>query len=113
FQPELFVAQERMVLSSAPAWDGRGLTPRPVSLRAYLVATEDSYSVMPGGLTHVGAAIGGRRVSMRPDSSNKDTWVMANGPVEQVSLLNLGSQSVELRRVGNNLPSRLADNFFW
>jgi uncharacterized alpha-E superfamily protein len=113
FQPELFVAQERMVLSTAPAWNGNALVPRPVSLRAYLVATADGYSVMPGGLTHVGASVGGRRVSLRADSSNKDTWVMANAPVEQVSLLNVGSQSVELRRVGNNLPSRLADNFFW
>jgi uncharacterized circularly permuted ATP-grasp superfamily protein/uncharacterized alpha-E superfamily protein len=113
FQPDLFVAQERMALSTAPAWDGHKLVPRPVSLRAYLVATADGYSVMPGGLTHVGATVGGRRVSMRADSSNKDTWVLANAPVEQVSLLNLGSQTVELRRVGNNLPSRLADNFYW
>jgi uncharacterized alpha-E superfamily protein len=28
-------------------------------------------------------------------------------------LLYAASQSVELRRTGNNLPSRLADNFFW
>jgi uncharacterized circularly permuted ATP-grasp superfamily protein/uncharacterized alpha-E superfamily protein len=113
FQPELFVAQKRMALSTAPAWNGGALTPRPVSLRAYLVATANGYAVMPGGLTHVGAEVGGRKVSMRKESSNKDTWVMADAPVEQVSLLNLGSQSVELRRVGNNLPSRLADNFFW
>jgi uncharacterized circularly permuted ATP-grasp superfamily protein/uncharacterized alpha-E superfamily protein len=113
FQPELYVAQERMTLSTAPAWNGAGLAPRPVSLRTYLVATADGYSAMPGGLTHVGAQMGGRRVSMRADSSNKDTWVMARAPVEQISLLNLGTQPVELRRVGNNLPSRLADNFYW
>jgi uncharacterized circularly permuted ATP-grasp superfamily protein/uncharacterized alpha-E superfamily protein len=113
FQPELFVAQERITLSTSPSWNGNALVPRPVSLRTYLVATTDSYSVMPGGLTHVGAQMGGRKVSLRNDASNKDTWIMSKAPVEQISLLNLGSQTVELRRVGNNLPSRLADNFFW
>ena len=30
-----------------------------------------------------------------------------------MSLLQGGSHSIELRRVGNNLPSRMADNFYW
>jgi uncharacterized alpha-E superfamily protein len=30
-----------------------------------------------------------------------------------VTLLHTGGRNVELRRVGNNLPSRLADNFCW
>jgi uncharacterized alpha-E superfamily protein len=34
-------------------------------------------------------------------------------PVEEITLLHGGHQNVELRRTGNNLPSRLADNFFW
>jgi uncharacterized alpha-E superfamily protein len=33
--------------------------------------------------------------------------------VDELSLLQSSNQSVELRRVGNNLPSRLADNFYW
>jgi uncharacterized alpha-E superfamily protein len=33
--------------------------------------------------------------------------------VEEVTLLHQSGQGVELRRTGNNLPSRLADNFFW
>jgi uncharacterized alpha-E superfamily protein len=33
--------------------------------------------------------------------------------VEEVTLLHGATQNVELRRTGNNLPSRLADNFFW
>jgi uncharacterized alpha-E superfamily protein len=27
--------------------------------------------------------------------------------------LHTASENIELRRTGNNLPSRLADNFFW
>ena len=112
FQPHLFVAQEPVALSMAPAWDGTGLVPRPISFRAFVVATPAGYRVMPGGLTRVG---GGERmqISLHGGGSNKDTWVLADGPVEQVTLLPSEQHVVELRRVGNNLPSRLADNFYW
>jgi uncharacterized alpha-E superfamily protein len=40
-------------------------------------------------------------------------WVLGERPVEEVTLLSGVGADVELRRVGNNLPSRLADNFFW
>ena len=113
FQPELFVAQERMALSTAPVWDGSALTPRPVSLRVYLVATAEGYCAMPGGLARVGVEPGGSVVSLQQGGATKDTWVVADGPIEEVTLLNSSNETVELRRVGNNLPSRLADNFFW
>jgi uncharacterized circularly permuted ATP-grasp superfamily protein/uncharacterized alpha-E superfamily protein len=113
FQPELFVAQERVALSTAPVWDGTALTPRPVSLRVYLVATAEGYCAMPGGLARVGIEPGGGVVSLQQGGATKDTWVLAEGSIEEVTLLNASSGTIELRRVGNNLPSRLADNFFW
>jgi uncharacterized circularly permuted ATP-grasp superfamily protein/uncharacterized alpha-E superfamily protein len=113
FDPDLFVAQERIKLSSAPTWEKNGLTPRPVGLRVFLVATENGYRVMPGGLTRIAPDTGGRFISMQLGGSSKDTWVLSDAPVESVSLLQGGVNNVELRRTGNNLPSRLADNFFW
>jgi len=113
FQPELFVAQERISLATAPVWDSSRLAPRPVSLRAYLVATSEGYLAMPGGLTRVGAGPGSGIISLQQGGASKDTWVLADGPVEEVTLLNSSHRDVDLRRVGNNLPSRLADNFFW
>src|SRR5262249_52379891 len=53
FDPDLFVAQERVDLSTAPCWDGKAIVPRQVALRVYVVANGDSYTVMPGGLTRV------------------------------------------------------------
>ena len=44
FDPDLFVAQERVELSNAPSWNGSGLEARPVSLRVYLVASGDGVS---------------------------------------------------------------------
>jgi uncharacterized alpha-E superfamily protein len=49
---------------------------------------------------------------MQRGGSSKDTWIISPTPVEEITLLH-GNSNVELRRTGNNLPSRLADNFFW
>lgn len=113
FDPDLFVAQERVSLSTAPAWDGRNLIPKPVGLRVFLVATSDGYRVMPGGLTRVSPDGGGRFISMQRGGSSKDTWIASTTPVDADTLLHAPGKNVELRRTGNNLPSRLADNFFW
>jgi uncharacterized alpha-E superfamily protein len=50
---------------------------------------------------------------MQRGGSSKDTWIASETAVEEVTLLHGTNQNVELRRTGNNLPSRLADNFFW
>ena len=114
FDPDLFVAQERMELSATPVWSNGKLAARPVGLRVFLVASEDGYRVMPGGLTRVSPDSDGRFLSMqRGGGSSKDTWVTSATPAEEVTLLPVTGQSVELRRTGNNLPSRLADIFFW
>ena len=113
FDPDLFVAQERVELSTAPCWEGGAIVPRPVALRVYLVANGDSYTVMPGGLTRVSPGAEGQSISLQRGGSSKDTWVVSETPVEGLTLLHASAQTTELRRTGNNLPSRLADNFFW
>jgi uncharacterized alpha-E superfamily protein len=112
FDPDLFVAQERVEFSTAPAWDGSRLAPRPVGLRVFLVSNGGGYAVMPGGLTRV-SPDAGTFISMQHGGSSKDTWVVSEAPVEETTLLYSANQNVDLRRTGNNLPSRLADNFFW
>jgi uncharacterized circularly permuted ATP-grasp superfamily protein/uncharacterized alpha-E superfamily protein len=113
FDPDLFVAQERVEFSTAPSWDNGALVARPVGLRVYLVASGDGYCVMPGGLTRVLPDGSSNFISMQHGGSSKDTWIASETPVEEVTLLHSANQNVELRRTGNNLPSRLADNFFW
>ncbi len=114
FDPDLFVAQERVELATAPAWAKNSLTAQPVSLRVFLVADgKGGYSVMPGGLVRVAPDSSGSFISMQHGGSSKDTWIPSTTPVDEVTLLQGASQNIELRRTGNNLPSRLADNFFW
>ncbi len=114
FDPDLFVAQERVELSTAPSWAQNSLVAQPVSLRVFLVSDGNgSYRVMPGGLVRVAPDHRNSFISMQRGGSSKDAWIPSATPVEEVTLLHGTSQSVELRRTGNNLPSRLADNFFW
>lgn len=113
FDPDQFVGQERVEASVAPSWDGSRLASRPVTLRVFLVATQDGYRVMPGGLARTSDNAGGRLISMLRGGSSKDTWVTSPTPVQEISLLQTTELRVETRRTGNNLPSRIADNFFW
>ena len=87
FDPDLFVAQERVELSTAPAWEESGWRPQPVSLRVFLVADGGGYRVMPGGLTRVSPDSGGNFISMQRGGSSKDTWIPSATPVEEVTLL--------------------------
>jgi uncharacterized circularly permuted ATP-grasp superfamily protein/uncharacterized alpha-E superfamily protein len=114
FDPDLFVAQERVEFSTAPAWQKNSLAAQPVSLRVFLVADgRGGFCVMPGGLARVSPDSGGNFITMQSGGSSKDTWIPSATPVEELTLLHASGQNVELRRTGNNLPSRLADNFFW
>ncbi len=56
-------------------------------LRSFLVAQEDSYVVMPGGLTRVSPSLEDWVVSNQRGGTSKDTWVLASEPEREVSLL--------------------------
>src|SRR6266516_6769323 len=68
---------------------------------------------MSGGLTRLSSDGDGRFISWQRGGSSKDTWVTSAMPVQEDTLLHAPGKNIELRRVGNNLPSRMADNFFW
>ena len=112
-RPYAFVGQEQVALSTAPVWANKQLQPRSIVLRAYLVASGDSYRVMPGGLTRMSVGPDTSVVSMQQGGGSKDTWVLSSGPVDTFSLLAPPDQPVELRRSTNDLPSRVADDVFW
>src|ERR1700722_4147585 len=106
FDPDLFVAQEHVEFSNAPSWDGKWVS-RPFALRVFLVAKPDGgYSVMPGGLARVSPDPSGKFISMQHGGSSKDTWIISESAVEETTLLHKVGINFELRRTGNNLPSR-------
>ena len=112
-RPADYVAQEYMVSRTAPVLVDGQVEPRRFVVRAYAVADHSSYTVMPGGLTRVTGAPDSLLVSMQHGGGSKDTWILANAPVNEATLLPLTSQPVELSRGGGELTSRVADDLFW
>ena len=52
-------------------------------------------------------------ISLQKGGGSKDTWVLSDGPVNQVTLLPHRLHAGELSRAGHDLPSRIADDLFW
>ncbi len=107
-----FVGQEVVRLSTTPAWVDGKIVPRPFVLRVFVAATENGWEVMPGGFCRISDRMDARAVSMGDGVKSADVWVLSDKPVEMASLLPTGD-SVKIRRLLGNLPSRAADNQFW
>lgn len=105
-------AVEPVQLATTPAFDGERLVPTPYALRAYLVATDSGYEVLPGGLVRLA---GEPTAAALPNGfGSKDLWITAGEPERQtVSILRTTMREVHLRRTGRDLLSRTADNLFW
>ena len=111
--PHRFVAQELIARSTAPVWADGALRHGHIALRTFVVASGDSYQVMPGALAHVSNSGETPGESMFVGHGSKDVWVLADGPVAPVTLLQPPGTPMAPRRSGNDLPSRVADNLFW
>jgi uncharacterized alpha-E superfamily protein len=112
-RPTEYVAQEQVRRSTVPVWTDEGPAPWYVAMRAYLVSSGDSYAAMPGGLVRVSPRAEVLDWSMTAGERSQDCWILADGPIEEVSLLEPAGHAVQLRRSGAELPSRVADNLFW
>lgn len=113
--PAQYVAQRRIVPSTVPVIDGDELRPRSLVLRMFLVADPagGGYQTMPGALAMVGNAADEIDIALARGARSKDTWVISDGEVSEFSMLRPPAQPVELTRGGGDLPSRIADSFFW
>jgi uncharacterized circularly permuted ATP-grasp superfamily protein/uncharacterized alpha-E superfamily protein len=111
-RPVDFVGQEVVSLSTTPVWrDGR-IAPSPFVLRVYAAWSEDGWKIMPGGFCRTSDRMDVRAIFMGEGARTADVWVLADGPVERVSLM-VDRDDVKVRRILGHLPSRAADNLFW
>ena len=111
--PENFVGQERVALSTVPLWTGERLEPRPLILRCYVCATADGFAVLPGGLTRVSATPDSPVVSSQHGGASMDTWVLSAGPEESVAPVETGAATAAFDRGHAAVPSRVVENLFW
>src|SRR5437763_14226504 len=78
-QPDRFIAQELVHLSTVPTEIGDGrLAPRHVDLRPFAVFGEE-IRIVPGGLTRVALEPGSMIVNSSQGGGSKDTWVLDDG----------------------------------
>ena len=111
--PHRYVGQQQTALSTAPIWINGAPEPRPLVMRTYITAAGESFAVMPGGLTRISTDSSEIVVSMQQGGGSKDTWVLADGPVNMISLLSPSGHPVRSGASSAELPSRVADNLFW
>src|SRR6201747_1527621 len=107
-----YVGQELVRLSTTPVWDDGRITPRPFVLRVFAAATQDGWTIMPGGFCRIADQLAARAVSMGDGPRAADVWVVSDKTVSTTTLLP-ASDSVRIRRLAGGRRSRAADNLFW
>jgi uncharacterized circularly permuted ATP-grasp superfamily protein len=73
--PANFIAQPTLALSTCPTFTDKGIAPRHVDLRPYVLTGTNS-TVVPGGLTRVALQEGSLVVNSSQGGGTKDTWVL-------------------------------------
>ncbi len=108
---EALVGQERVQLSTTPAWEDGRLVPRPMSMRVFLARSQTGWSVMKGGYARIGRGGDTSAFAIQEGGSVADVWVVSDTAVPVVSMVDTGVPVARPFRAA--LPSRAADNLFW
>jgi len=74
--PDNYIAQPTLALSTCPTFAAEGIAPRHVDLRPYCLVGE-RVELVPGGLTRVALKEGSLVVNSSQGGGVKDTWVLA------------------------------------
>ncbi len=75
-EPDGFIAQPTLALSTCPTCTASGLAPRHVDLRPFVLSGRDDITVVPGGLTRVALQEGSLVVNSSQGGGTKDTWIL-------------------------------------
>jgi uncharacterized circularly permuted ATP-grasp superfamily protein len=74
--PDGYIAQPTLALSTCPTFVEEGVAPRHVDLRPFVLTGRDGMAVVPGGLTRVALGNGSLVVNSSQGGGTKDTWVL-------------------------------------
>jgi uncharacterized circularly permuted ATP-grasp superfamily protein len=75
-KPNNYIAQPTLALSTAPILTKKGLAPRHLDLRPFVLFSPNGISITPGGLTRVALKEGSLVVNSSQGGGTKDTWVL-------------------------------------
>jgi uncharacterized circularly permuted ATP-grasp superfamily protein len=76
--PDNYIAQPTLALSTCPIFTQRGLAPRHVDLRPFVLVSPGGVDITPGGLTRVALKKGSLVVNSSQGGGTKDSWVLAD-----------------------------------
>jgi len=74
--PENYIAQPTLALSTCPTLVEKGIAPRHIDLRPFVLTGRDQIRIVPGGLTRVALQNGSLVVNSSQGGGTKDTWVL-------------------------------------
>jgi uncharacterized circularly permuted ATP-grasp superfamily protein/uncharacterized alpha-E superfamily protein len=114
--PHLYVGQEVVDFSTAPALVNGSIEARNAVFRSFVVsnAETESYQVMPGGLSRSITAEGVFLLSNRKGGISKDTWIVGKPKGAAVQKPpKRTSQPPVFNPITNVLPSRTGERLFW
>jgi len=75
--PENYIAQPTLSLSTSPILTEKGLAPRHVDLRPFVISGKKT-SLIPSGLSRVALKEGSLVVNSSQGGGVKDTWVLSD-----------------------------------
>jgi uncharacterized circularly permuted ATP-grasp superfamily protein/uncharacterized alpha-E superfamily protein len=111
--PGGYAASVAPVPSLAPCAGEHGLDAKPIALRMFMTYDGQRWRAFPGGLARALSeedALAGR---LPRNAVSKDVWVMADESSMVQGVLGLATPALAIRRTAGDLPSRVADNFYW
>jgi uncharacterized circularly permuted ATP-grasp superfamily protein len=77
--PSNYIAQPTLALSTCPTFVERGIAPRHIDLRPFVLSGK-TVQMVPGGLTRVALKEGSLVVNSSQGGGTKDTWVLEDDP---------------------------------
>jgi uncharacterized circularly permuted ATP-grasp superfamily protein len=80
-KPGDYIAQPTLALSTVPTLAEKGIAPRHVDLRPYVLMGKE-IRIVPGGLTRVALREGSLVVNSSQGGGTKDTWVVDQAPTQ-------------------------------
>ena len=111
--PSDYVATAHLRPSLAPCMTPDGLLPQPVLVRMFLLFDGTQWQALPGGFGRVLAQrdIDGGRLPLH--ALCKDVWIASEDEASVAGSTSYTPTILPVRRTSGDLPSRVADTFFW
>ncbi len=74
--PNKYIAQPTLALSTCPIFVDSGIAPRHIDLRPFVLSSGKDIRMVPGGLTRVALREGSLVVNSSQGGGTKDTWIL-------------------------------------